>query len=90
MISVMSRGSSGPMSANVTTPVTAATPSTYRPSYLAGSGGDRDSVSYRRADMVTKSRAHAGSKNVCGPCTVEATSLVPSAGAARSPGASGS
>jgi len=31
VISVMSRGSSGPMSANVTTPVTAATPSTYRP-----------------------------------------------------------
>ncbi len=39
-----------------------------------------------RADNVMKSRAHAGSKKVAGPWTVEATSLDPLAGDASPPG----
>jgi Domain of unknown function (DUF1707) len=42
-----------------------------------------------RADIVTKSRAHHGSKNVHGPCLVVASSLLPLDGAARPPGLAG-
>ena len=42
-----------------------------------------------RADIVTKSRAHQGSKNVHGPWTVEESSLLPSGGAASPPTAGG-
>ncbi len=40
-----------------------------------------------RADMVTKSRAHAGSKKVAGPWTLAGRRLVPLAGEAGVPGA---
>ena len=36
-----------------------------------------------RADIVMKSRAQEGLKNVAGPCTVEESSLLPSDGVAR-------
>lgn len=42
-----------------------------------------------RADIVTKSRAHHGSKNVHGPCSVVASSLLPLGGAARPRGLAG-
>jgi hypothetical protein len=43
-----------------------------------------------RADIVTKSLAHDGSKNVPGPWTLDARSLLPSVGVARPPGVVGS
>jgi len=42
-----------------------------------------------RADIVTKSRAHHGSKKVHGPCLVVARSLLPLRGAARPRGLAG-
>jgi len=43
-----------------------------------------------RADTVTKSRAHEGSKKVDGPCSVAPSSLLPLEGAAMPPGVGGS
>jgi len=38
---------------------------------------------FERADIVMKSRGHVDSKNVQGPCTVDAMSLLPFDGDAR-------
>jgi len=58
--------------------------------YYARNAASAQGMAPKRADMVTKSRAHQGSKNVPGPCTVAESSLLPLDGAARPPGLEGS